>query len=161
MSGKRDVLATWAAGGEGGRSLILNGHVDVVPPAAEALWTNPPFEPVRRGDWLYGRGAGDMKAGLVAMAGAVRGLMALGVAPRAPVHLESVVEEECTGNGALMCVLRRAVGGRVRHHRAASRPHHGRAGGRGLGARRHPRRARPTPRARARSASTRSTPRRP
>ena len=105
VSGKRNVLATWAAGGEGGRSLILNGHVDVVPPAAEALWTNPPFEPVRRGDWLYGRGAGDMKAGLVAMTGAVRGLMALGVAPCAPVHLESVVEEECTGNGALMCVL--------------------------------------------------------
>ena len=105
VSGKRDVLATWAAGGEGGRSLILNGHVDVVPPAAEALWTNPPFEPVRRGDWLYGRGAGDMKAGLVAMTGAVRGLMALGVAPQAPVHLQSVVEEECTGNGALMCVL--------------------------------------------------------
>src|SRR4051794_15123266 len=106
VAGKRNVLATWEAGGEGGRSLILNGHVDVVPPAAEALWTTPPFEPAVRDGWLYGRGAGDMKAGLVAMTGALRGLMALDLAPRAPVHLQSVVEEECTGNGALMCVLR-------------------------------------------------------
>jgi len=105
VSRKRNVLATWAAGGEGGRSLILNGHVDVVPPAAEALWTSPPFTPRRDGDWLYGRGAGDMKAGLVAIAGAVRGLRRLDVAPLAAVHLESVVEEECTGNGSLQCLL--------------------------------------------------------
>ena len=105
VAGKRNVLATWEAGGQGGRSLILNGHVDVVPPAAEALWTTPPFEPAVRDGWLYGRGAADMKAGLVAMTGALRGLMAMDLAPRAPVHLQSVVEEECTGNGALMCVL--------------------------------------------------------
>jgi len=105
VSGKRNVLATWEAGGGGGRSLILNGHVDVVPPASEALWTGPPFEPRRYGDWLIGRGAGDMKAGLVAIAGAVRGLRRLGVAPLAPIHLQSVVEEECTGNGALQCLL--------------------------------------------------------
>lgn len=105
VSRKRNVLASWEAGGEGGRSLILNGHVDVVPPAAEALWTNPPFTARRDGDWLYGRGAGDMKAGLVAIAGAIRGLRSLDVAPLAPVHLQSVVEEECTGNGTLQCLL--------------------------------------------------------
>ena len=54
---------------------------------------------------MYGRGAGDMKAGLAAMVGAVRGLQRLGLTPRAPVQLQSVVEEECTGNGALACVL--------------------------------------------------------
>ena len=54
---------------------------------------------------MYGRGAGDMKSGLVAMIGAVRGLQRLGLAPRARVQLQSVVEEECTGNGALACVL--------------------------------------------------------
>jgi acetylornithine deacetylase len=37
--------------------------------------------------------------------GAVRGLRRLGLAPLAPVELQSVVEEECTGNGALQCVL--------------------------------------------------------
>jgi acetylornithine deacetylase len=54
---------------------------------------------------MYGRGAGDMKAGLAAMVGAVRGLQRLGLRPRAKVQLQSVVEEECTGNGALACVL--------------------------------------------------------
>jgi acetylornithine deacetylase len=46
-----------------------------------------------------------MKAGLAAIVGAVRGLRRLGVTPRATVQLQSVVEEECTGNGALACVL--------------------------------------------------------
>jgi acetylornithine deacetylase/succinyl-diaminopimelate desuccinylase-like protein len=45
-----------------GPSLILNGHIDVVPAEAQ-LWSVPPFTPVRRGGWLLGRGAGDMKGG--------------------------------------------------------------------------------------------------
>ena len=69
------------------------------------MWSSPPFVARREGDWLYGRGAGDMKAGLVAIVGAVRGLRKLGLAPGAPVELQSVVEEECSGNGALACVL--------------------------------------------------------
>lgn len=105
VSGKRNVVATWDAVGQGGRSLIFNGHIDVVPPAAQELWSSPPFEPRRAGDWLYGRGAGDMKAGLVAIAGAIRALRSLDVAPLADIHLQSVVEEECTGNGALQCLI--------------------------------------------------------
>ncbi|HEU4656562.1 MAG TPA: ArgE/DapE family deacylase [Capillimicrobium sp.] len=105
VEGKRNVVATWAAAGDGGRSLILNGHVDVVPPAAEGLWTSPPFVARRDGDWLYGRGAGDMKAGLVAMTGAVRALRRAGVELGGDVQLQSVVEEECTGNGTLQCLL--------------------------------------------------------
>lgn len=105
VSGKRNVVADWPTGGNGGRSLILNGHIDVVPPAAEELWTHPPYRAVRKGDWLYGRGAGDMKAGLAAMTGAVRALARAGVAPAAAVQLQSVVEEECTGHGALQCLL--------------------------------------------------------
>jgi acetylornithine deacetylase len=103
VEGKRSVVADWGAGS--GRSLILNGHVDVVPPAAEELWTSPPFTARRDGDWLYGRGAGDMKAGLAAMTGAVRALARAGATPAAPVQLQSVVEEECTGHGALQCLL--------------------------------------------------------
>lgn len=105
VAGKRNVVATWTGTGTGGRSLILNGHVDVVPPASEALWTAPPFTPRREGDWLYGRGAGDMKGGLVAMTGAIRALRAAGVELCGDVQLQSVVEEECTGNGALQCLL--------------------------------------------------------
>jgi acetylornithine deacetylase len=105
VAGKANVVATWEpAEPADGRSLILNGHIDVVSPEPASLWTGDPFAPRQEGDWLYGRGAGDMKSGLAAMVGAVRGLQRLGVRPRAPVALQSVVEEECTGNGALACV---------------------------------------------------------
>jgi acetylornithine deacetylase len=106
VAGKANVLATWEpAGTADGRSLILNGHIDVVSPEPASLWSGQPFAARQEGEWMYGRGAGDMKSGLVAMIGAVRGLRRLGVTPRAPVQLQSVVEEECTGNGALMTLL--------------------------------------------------------
>jgi acetylornithine deacetylase len=106
LAGKSNVLANWEPAGPGdGRSLILNGHVDVVSPEPATLWSAPPFAARRDGDWLYGRGAGDMKSGLAAIVGAVRGLRKLGLQPRGRVQLQSVVEEECTGNGALACVL--------------------------------------------------------
>jgi acetylornithine deacetylase len=104
VAGKANVVATWEPQAPG-RSLILNGHIDVVSPEPTALWDGEPFTPRRDGDWLYGRGAGDMKAGLAAMVGAVRGLQRAGARPLGPVQLQSVVEEECTGNGALACVL--------------------------------------------------------
>jgi acetylornithine deacetylase len=104
VDGKASVTATWAGTGDG-RSLILNGHVDVVSPEPTVLWSSDPFEPRRDGDWMYGRGAGDMKAGLAAIVGAVAGLRRLGFEPRGPIELQSVVEEECTGNGAAACVV--------------------------------------------------------
>jgi acetylornithine deacetylase len=88
-----------------GRSLIFNGHIDVVPVGAEALWSRPPFQPFVDGDRLYGRGACDMKAGLVAYTMAFKALRALGLEPAAQVVLQSVIEEECTGNGALACLV--------------------------------------------------------
>jgi acetylornithine deacetylase len=88
-----------------GKSLILNGHIDVVPVGAERLWTRPPFEPWIDGDRLYGRGAGDMKAGVVAYIIAMKALKVMGLEPAAEVFLQSVVEEECTGNGALACLV--------------------------------------------------------
>lgn len=104
-AGRDNVVGTHRpAGGVRGRSLVLNGHIDVVPPGPARLWTDPPFEPVVRAGRMYGRGAGDMKAGLVACATAFEALRAAGVEPAAPVYLQSVVEEECTGNGALACL---------------------------------------------------------
>jgi acetylornithine deacetylase len=91
---------------ERGRSLILNGHIDVVPTGPLEMWAHPPFEPHQADGWLYGRGAGDMKAGLAANLFALDALRRLGLQPAATVCLQSVVEEECTGNGALACLLR-------------------------------------------------------
>ena len=106
VSEKTNVVASWGPAEPGsGRSLILNGHIDVVSPEPSDMWSSPPFTARRDGEWMYGRGAGDMKAGLAAIVGAVRGLRHLGLEPLAPVQLQSVVEEECTGNGALACVL--------------------------------------------------------
>jgi acetylornithine deacetylase len=98
--GRTDVLGRM--GPERGRSLLVNGHVDVVPPSEPDLWTTDPFEPVRVDGWLRGRGAGDMKAGFAMTFLAVDALRA--VAPEAiagPLSFLSVIEEECTGNGTL------------------------------------------------------------
>ncbi|WP_374448783.1 ArgE/DapE family deacylase [Stella sp.] len=89
-----------------GRSLVLNGHIDVVPEGPLDMWTTPPYEPKVADGWLYGRGSGDMKAGLVACVFALEALRRAGWQPAAEVFVQSVIEEECTGNGALACVGR-------------------------------------------------------
>jgi acetylornithine deacetylase len=93
-------------GSGAGRSLILNGHIDVVPTGPEGRWTAPPFEPRIEDGWLYGRGAGDMKAGLVAAVYALDAFRRAQLRPLGDVFVESVVEEECSGNGSLACVAR-------------------------------------------------------
>ena len=103
--GRVNVIGIHAPRVVRGRSLILNGHIDVVPVGAERLWTRPPFEPWIDGDRLYGRGANDMKAGIVAYTMAFQALQRLGWQPAAKVILQSVIEEECTGNGALACLV--------------------------------------------------------
>lgn len=101
-----NVVGTHTPRQASGRSLVLNGHIDVVPTGPLDMWRQPPFDPVVEGDWLYGRGAGDMKAGLAANLFALDALKRLGLQPAATVYLQSVTEEECTGNGALACHLR-------------------------------------------------------
>jgi acetylornithine deacetylase len=101
-----NVVGTHRPASERGRSLVVNGHVDVVPPGPLDMWARPPFDPEIEGDWLYGRGAGDMKAGVAAAIFALDAIRRAGWAPAATVHLESVCEEESTGNGALACLLR-------------------------------------------------------
>jgi acetylornithine deacetylase len=91
---------------ENGRSLILQSHVDVVPTGPQDMWSEPPFEPRIDGDWMYGRGSADMKAGAAANIFALDALRRAGLQPAATVYIQSVVEEESTGNGALMTHLR-------------------------------------------------------
>lgn len=87
------------------RALLLQGHVDVVPAAESDGWTHPPFSPIIKDGRLYGRGSGDMKAGVVAMIYAVVALRRRGYLPKGSVTLCTVIEEECTGNGALAAPL--------------------------------------------------------
>ena len=105
LDGKHNVVGIHEGGT--GRSLIFNGHVDVVSPEPTKLWSSPPFEPrvvenEEDGEtWMYGRGAGDMKGGTISYLWALHALRDLGFAPAGKVICQSVVEEECTGNGAL------------------------------------------------------------
>ncbi|WP_082912368.1 ArgE/DapE family deacylase [Sinorhizobium americanum] len=96
------VIGTREAERGGGRSLALNAHVDVVPTGPEQRWKYPPYSAKREGDWLYGRGAGDMKAGLCANLFALDALEAAGLKLKGQVQIQSVIEEEVTGNGAAM-----------------------------------------------------------
>ncbi len=91
---------------EKGRSLILQSHLDVVPPGPESMWQHAPYGGEVVGDWMYGRGAADMKAGAAANVFAMEALRRIGLQPAATVYIQSVVEEESTGNGALMAHLR-------------------------------------------------------
>ena len=114
-SGKMDVLnyknrpnvvGTWKGSGEGGRSLILNGHIDTVTIEPRDEWTHEPFGAEIEDGKMYGRGASDMKSGIVAAMVALECLIELGVNLRGDVIFESVVNEEHAGNGTLACVAR-------------------------------------------------------
>src|SRR6056297_2369803 len=102
----RSVVGTLSSGTGTGRSLILQGHLDVVPEGPHAMWHSPPFAPEIRDGWMYGRGAGDMKAGKVAALFAVDALRRAGVTPSGRLHYQSVVEEESSGLGALATLAR-------------------------------------------------------
>ena len=63
----RPQLAARFAGPGGGRSLLLNGHIDVVPSEPRDRWTSDPNPAEVRDGNLYGRGACDMKGGVACM----------------------------------------------------------------------------------------------
>ena len=91
---------------DGGKSLILNGHIDVVPLGPTDMWKEDPYSGKIEGDKLYGRGAGDMRSGCAANVFALDALKRVGLQPASEVILQSVVEEESTGNGTLMAHLK-------------------------------------------------------
>lgn len=93
-------------GSGAGPSLMLDGHVDVVPPGDPGLWSRPPFEAVVEDGRIYGRGALDMKGPLCAGLFALRAVAEAGVRLRGDVLLASVVGEEDGGMGTLATVER-------------------------------------------------------
>ncbi|UYM06771.1 ArgE/DapE family deacylase [Solicola gregarius] len=92
-------------------ALILNGHVDVVPPGDLELWPNhDPFTlRLVDGEW-WGRGANDMKGGVAAILGAVAALKRAGVRPRRSLAVHTVVGEEDGGLGTYATLLRGHTG---------------------------------------------------
>lgn len=90
--GQPAVLATRAAR-NGKPTILLYAHHDVQPPGNEADWESKPFEPTVRGDRLYGRGAADDKAGVMAHIAAIRALIAV-EGPEFEVGLALFIEGE-------------------------------------------------------------------
>lgn len=104
--GRRPNLVGTLKGAGGGRSLILNGHMDVVNPGEEKNWIHSPWSGAIEGNMLYGRGACDMKAGLLAGFFALQAILRAGIPLKGTVHLESVIGEENGGVGTLACLVR-------------------------------------------------------
>ena len=95
-----DVVGSWM-GNSRGRSLILNGHVDVVPTGSDALWDDPPWSGTVKNGHIYGRGSCDMKAGLSSGVFAIEALKKLNFKPDGDILFESVIGEESGGLGTL------------------------------------------------------------
>lgn len=103
--GDRPVVVGRIGPAEGPR-LVLNGHIDVVPTGDPAGWRDPPWSATVRDGAVWGRGACDMKGGLIAGWAAVRAAVAVaGVLP-AGVTFVSVIGEETGGVGTLSTIAR-------------------------------------------------------
>ena len=105
--GRPVVVGQWKTGKPNiGKSLILQGHIDVVSPEPLCFWNYNPWGSTIVGKKMYGRGMQDMKSGIAAMVFAVKAIKGCGIELGADVLLETVIEEECTGNGALAALER-------------------------------------------------------
>ncbi len=100
-AGRPNVIARTPGAGNG-RSLILNGHIDVVSAEPLSLWSGDPWQARRKEDRLFGRAAVDMKAGLAANYFALKALLDCGFQPKGQLILESVIEEEAGGSGGTL-----------------------------------------------------------
>lgn len=105
--GREVIVATFEPEADPiGKSLIFQGHIDVVPTGPLSSWKHDPFGSVRVGNKLYGRGIQDMKSGVTAMIFAYRAILESGYEPGSKFSLQSVIEEENTGHGALAALAK-------------------------------------------------------
>ena len=85
----------------GGRSLLLNGHVDVASTGGDERWATPPFVPTVRDGHLFGRGAADMKGGLASVLSALEAVVRTLGPLRGDVVVQAVTGEEMGEVGTL------------------------------------------------------------
>ena len=109
FAGRPNVVGTRNGSG-GGRSLVLNAHIDTVDNGDPAFWTTDPLGGEVRDGRLYGRGSCDMKGGLVSELIALRALREAGVELAGTVKVQSVISEEDGGAGTLAAILRGHTG---------------------------------------------------
>jgi acetylornithine deacetylase len=100
----RPQMAGRFRGSAGGRSLLFNGHIDVVPGEPRDRWTSDPNNPEVRDGNLYGRGACDMKGGVAAMTFAAIVLAESGIRLKGDLIVNTVTDEESSGAGGLAAV---------------------------------------------------------
>lgn len=105
FSGNPNVVGILKGTG-GGRSIILNGHIDVVPEGDRKDWQHDPFSGMLEGGKLYGRGSTDMKGGTVSLILAMEAIIHSDIQLKGDVIFQSVIEEESGGAGTLAAVLR-------------------------------------------------------
>ena len=105
FAGRPNVVGVHRGSG-GGRSLILNGHIDTVEIGDRGAWRRDPLGGDVVDGRLYGRGACDMKGGVIANLFALRVLREVGIEPAGDVIVQSTISEEDGGAGALAAVLR-------------------------------------------------------
>lgn len=103
LEDRYNVYATFK--GNGGKSLLLTGHVDTVPVHNLSEWICDPYEAKIVGDRIYGRGASDMKGGLMASIMAVKLLQDAKIPLGGDVIINSVAEEESGGNGTICAIM--------------------------------------------------------
>lgn len=104
-AGRPNVVGRFAGQG-GGRSLILNAHIDTVEAGDPSQWTRDPLSGAEADGQIYGRGACDMKAGLATNVFAFAAVRRAGLRPMGDVVIQSTISEEDGGAGALAAVLR-------------------------------------------------------
>lgn len=104
-AGSPNVVGVWKGKG-GGKSILLNGHIDVVPEGDKTVWNHDPFSGRIENGKMYGRGTTDMKGGNVSLLLALESIINSGIQLKGDVIFESVIEEETGGVGTLAAVVR-------------------------------------------------------
>jgi acetylornithine deacetylase len=103
--GRPNIVAIFKGEG-GGRSLLLNGHTDVIPVGKGEGWSVDPWSALVKDGRIYGRGTADMKSGVASHIMAIECLKAAGIKLKGDVLLNIVIDEEVSGHGTLDTIAR-------------------------------------------------------